>query len=119
MGSDAVTQGREKCPLSLANSSPCWTPSSPSASVWDVTQPTISGRFVYPHLHWAVIAAHCKCSPAVPVEKVILEAALNWMTPPGDRLAMPLPSFAIKFLNGLKKLMHLSHCLHSKKRIID
>lgn len=64
-----------------------------------------------PSFHWAV--------RAVPVEKVILEAALNCMRPPGDRLGMPLPSFAIKFLNGLKKLMHLSHCLHSKKRIID
>lgn len=86
-------------------------PNSPSASVWDVPQSTIRGRFVYPHFHWAV--------RAVPVEKVILEAALNCMRPPGDRLGMPLPSFAIKFLNGLKKLMHLSHCLHSKKRIID
>lgn len=86
-------------------------PNSPSASVWDVPQSTIRGRFVYPHFHWAV--------RAVPVEKVILEAALNCMRPPSDRLGMPLPSFAIKFLNGLKKLMHLSHCLHSKKRIID
>ena len=37
---------------------------------------------------------------------------------PGWPRGMPVRSCAIKYLNGLKKLMHLSNCLQEKKRIM-
>lgn len=101
-GSDTGTPGGGETVPSLVDPQPllAW---------WEVNQCPVWGRCGHPP-SMGLEEPLMPVLPGVPVDT--LEAAMHDMRP------SPQPSFPIRYLNGQKKLMHLSNSLCSKDRII-
>lgn len=106
MVGQAVTRG-----LQGGETVPSLVDPQPLLAWWEVSQCPVWGRCGHPP-SMGLEERLTPVLPRVPVEQVTLEAAMQDMRP------SPQPSFPIRYLNGQKKLMHLSNSLCSKDRII-